>query len=270
MIVSRGAYPLVALILLECAIAVCSFLVVRPADHRRAAPICALTSTISPSAETAEEQELGTLQSGKFKKQTKVCTALFRLSCSFRTCVVASVSRISVCAAELCQCQGDFEWGGASDHAIETLKSLDLPFDVDEVGCLGACGIGTAIAVDFRNGDSFVLDGLESTLLELGLETKNESVGGEQVSTSTETSIEAVSVDERDISVEGDEIPEMTQAIGEAEGVTQRRRPSSPSTQSAPVDVRERMRQAAAEEVQNPWMNMAAYLFKKAVGSDDR
>ena len=174
-----------------------------------------------------------------------------------------------MCAAELCQCQGDFEWGGASDHAIETLKGLDLPFDVEEVGCLGACGIGTAIAVDFRNGDSFVLDGLESTLLELGLETKNESVGGEQVSTSTETSIEAVSADERIASVESDEIPEMSQAIGEVEGVTQRRRPS-PSAPSAQVDVRERMRQAAAEEVQNPWMNMAAYLFKKAVGSDDR
>jgi len=213
---------------MKCAIAVCSFSLVRPA-HRRAAPICASASgasTISPSsAETAEEQDLGTLQ---------------------------SVSRISVCGGELCQCQGDFEWGGASDHAIETLNSLNLPFDVDEVGCLGACGRGTMIAVDFCNGDSFVLDGLESTLTELGLQKKNELFGGEQAS--KKPSIDLVS------------------AIREVEGVN-RQRARSPSTSGAPsatVDVRERMRQEAAEEAQNPWMNMASYLFKKAIGSDDR
>ncbi|EJK65881.1 hypothetical protein THAOC_13217, partial [Thalassiosira oceanica] len=62
----RPSVSFTALILLECAIAVCSFSLVRPA-HRRAAPICASASgasTISPSsAETAEEQDLGTLQS---------------------------------------------------------------------------------------------------------------------------------------------------------------------------------------------------------------
>ena len=187
-------------------------------------------------------------------------------------CDIASpVERISVCGGELCQCQGEFEWGGASDHAIETLESLNLPFDVDEVGCLGACGRGTMIAVDFRNGDSFVLDGLESTLTELGLQTKNESPGGEQVS--AEPSIDPVSVDERKSTAESEEIPNVTQSIVEVEGATrrQRARASSPGTSGAPtVDVRERMRQEAAEEAQNPWMNMAAYLFKKAVGSDDR
>jgi len=231
---------------MKCAIAVCSFSLVRPA-HRRAAPICASASgasTISPSsAETAEEQDLGTLQ---------------------------SVSRISVCGGELCQCQGDFEWGGASDHAIETLNSLNLPFDVDEVGCLGACGRGTMIAVDFCNGDSFVLDGLESTLTELGLQTNNELFGGKQAS--EEPSIDLVSVDEINTSVVSEEIPNVTQAIREVEGVN-RQRARSPSTSGAPsatVDVRERMRQEAAEEAQNPWMNMASYLFKKAIGSDDR
>lgn len=49
------------------------------------------------------------------------------------------VLRISVCAGELCQCQGEqFEYtGGASDAAIAELQSLGLPFPVDDVGCLG-------------------------------------------------------------------------------------------------------------------------------------
>ncbi|EJK52163.1 hypothetical protein THAOC_28601 [Thalassiosira oceanica] len=240
---------------MKCAIAVCSFSLVRPA-HRRAAPICASASgasTISPSsAETAEEQDLGTLQSGKFKTDEVCLPGSSAPHARFLTVYVTSVSRISVCGGELCQCQGDFEWGGASDHAIETLNSLNLPFDVDEVGCLGACGRGTMIAVDFCNGDSFVLDGLESTLTELGLQKKNELFGGEQAS--KKPSIDLVS------------------AIREVEGVN-RQRARSPSTSGAPsatVDVRERMRQEAAEEAQNPWMNMASYLFKKAIGSDDR
>ncbi|EJK66530.1 hypothetical protein THAOC_12548 [Thalassiosira oceanica] len=126
------------------------------------------------------------------------------------------------------------------------------------------------IAVDFRNGDSFVLDGLESTLTELGLQTNNELFGGKQAS--EEPSIDLVSVDEINTSVVSEEIPNVTQAIREVEGVN-RQRARSPSTSGAPsatVDVRERMRQEAAEEAQNPWMNMASYLFKKAIGSDDR
>lgn len=49
------------------------------------------------------------------------------------------VLHISVCAGELCQCQGEqFEYtGGASDAAIAELLSLGLPFPIDDVGCLG-------------------------------------------------------------------------------------------------------------------------------------
>ena len=48
------------------------------------------------------------------------------------------ITRISVCAGELCQCQGEnYEYtGGAADAAIKELQSFGLPFPVDEVGCM--------------------------------------------------------------------------------------------------------------------------------------
>jgi hypothetical protein len=48
------------------------------------------------------------------------------------------IVRISVCAGELCQCQGEkYEFtGGAADAAILELQSFDFSFPVDEVGCM--------------------------------------------------------------------------------------------------------------------------------------
>ena len=48
------------------------------------------------------------------------------------------ITRISVCAGELCQCQGEkYEYtGGAADAAIKELQSFGLLFPVDEVGCM--------------------------------------------------------------------------------------------------------------------------------------
>ena len=40
------------------------------------------------------------------------------------------------------------------------------------MGCLGACGMGTMVAIDFDNGDSIMTDGLQSTLLELGIDAQ--------------------------------------------------------------------------------------------------
>lgn len=48
------------------------------------------------------------------------------------------VVRISVCAGELCQCQGEkYEFtGGAADAAMLELQSFEFSFPVDEVGCM--------------------------------------------------------------------------------------------------------------------------------------
>ena len=142
------------------------------------------------------------------------------------------VARISVCAGELCQCQGEeFEYtGGASDAAINELEQLNLPFPIDEVGCLGACGMGTMIAIDFENGDSVMTDGLDSTYSELGISVKKQSLASANVDT--------------------------TSAVTETDATT---------TKKELVDVRDRMRQEAVEvEVENPWLKMGGYLAKKA------
>lgn len=164
------------------------------------------------------------------------------------------VSRISVCAGELCQCQGEqYEYtGGAADAAIEELQSLGLPFPVDEVGCLGACGMGTMIAIDFENGDSIMTDGLQSTLVELGIQQQNappeDGIGNEGVASS---SVEAAA-----------SVPNMASATTTfTEEKTKTKKPPMLA------DPRGRMREEAADiEVKNPWVNMASYLAKKATG----
>ena len=59
------------------------------------------------------------------------------------TSIATDVKRISVCTEELCQCQGEeYEYtGGASDAALEELQGLGLACPVEEVGCMGACGM---------------------------------------------------------------------------------------------------------------------------------
>ena len=145
------------------------------------------------------------------------------------------VVRVSVCAGELCQCQGEeFEYtGGASDAAINELEQLNLPFPIEEVGCLGACGMGTMIAIDFENGDSVMTDGLDSTYSELGISVKKQSLASASSQVDT------------------------TSAVTETDATT--------TTKKELVDVRDRMRQEAVEvEVENPWLKMGGYLAKKA------
>ncbi|KAL3817567.1 hypothetical protein ACHAXA_010586 [Cyclostephanos tholiformis] len=146
------------------------------------------------------------------------------------------VIRISVCAGELCQCQGEkYEvTGGAADAAIKALQSFDFSFPVDEVGCMGACGMGTMIAIDYENGDSIMTDGLESTLKELGIRRKTDPFAFETWNT----------------------IIESNEAKDEASLV----RPP------LLADARDRMRQEVADEVENPWIKMASYLARKAAG----
>ena len=164
----------------------------------------------------------------------------------------ANVKRISVCTEELCQCQGEgYESGGAADATLEKLNSLDLSFPIDDVGCLGACGMGSMVAIDYENGDSILVDGLQSTLIELGIEQESPNV---VVSTS-------------------EIVDNLTSSKSESESVASSSINERAVTQPKIVDdVRDRMRKEAADmstEVPNPWLNMASYLAKKAFGSTE-
>ncbi len=160
------------------------------------------------------------------------------------------VTRISVCAGELCQCQGEeYEFtGGASDAAIQELRKLDLKFPIDEVGCLGACGMGTMIAIDYENGDSIMTDGLESTYAELGISSAKTQLSTDA---SDEQSSDIVEASTSSAVVSDETTPP----------VATKQKPSPKEL----VDVRERMRKEAADvEVENPWLKMGSYLAKKA------
>jgi len=176
------------------------------------------------------------------------------------------VSRVLVCAGELCQCQGEeYEYtGGAADAVIDELQSLGLPFPVEDTGCLGACGMGTMVAIDFENGSSIMTDGLESTLDELGIQRgkntpsiseteklspNNEEIVSNNVEVSSPNTINEIKVTDRIIEPKATEVVE-------------------PTKEKPPLlaDTRERMRQEAvsSEVVENPWIKLGSYLAKKA------
>jgi len=76
------------------------------------------------------------------------------------------VSTVIVCTAELCMCQDEGFGGG---DILETLRSKNLPYAVEEAHCLGACGGGAMVAIDFEDGTSALVSGMDKTLMELGL-----------------------------------------------------------------------------------------------------
>ena len=74
---------------------------------------------------------------------SSVSRATFHRHTRMHASIATDVKRISVCTEELCQCQGEeYEYtGGASDAALEELQGLGLACPVEEVGCMGACGM---------------------------------------------------------------------------------------------------------------------------------
>ena len=180
------------------------------------------------------------------------------VSASVQVNTIIPVSRISVCAGELCQCQGDeYEYtGGASDAVMKNLRSLNLPFPIDEVGCMGACGMGTMIVIDYENGDAAMTDGLDATLRALGIESEENS--HLKVLNSPDVGVQNLS-DDGD-----DETSSLANVVTASTSVN--REHSRSKKRPILADARDRMRQEAASEVDqgNPWMNMFSYIVKKA------
>lgn len=112
--------------------------------------------------------------------------------------------------------------------------------------------MGTMIAIDYEGGDSIMTDGLEGAIRELGLQT--ESLGAKP-----QTSADSSAVVE-DITAES--------TVLESEVKPAVNTPVKSKSREL-TDVRERMREEAAKDDQreNPWMNMASYLAKKAMNS---
>ena len=150
---------------------------------------------------------------------------------------------------------------------------------------LSPLGMGTMIAIDYTNGDSILVDGLQSTLMELGIQ-KERSILSVSESKVLSTSDECES-DSDDIAYKynsnKEEVTDSTSASkttpittslaeekleSESDKEVIETKTVKPKKDPMLADVRDRMRQEAEEEAQNPWINMASYLAKKAFGSD--
>ena len=84
----------------------------------------------------------------------------------------SSAVNVAVCTGSLCVSQDGM-------NALELLRTLreqqvtqQLPFPVKESSCLGACGIGAMVQLDFADGHSSIVAGLDETLDALGLQNE--------------------------------------------------------------------------------------------------
>ena len=210
-------------------------------------------------------------------------TSLPPLFESTSTSSLENISCISVCTSDLCQCQGDFPDGGASDALVAALRSkLDSKVPVEEVGCLGNCGMGTMVAIDFSDGGCALVNGLEETLVELGMtdETSNvpvdeqsaacpaieaatRSVPAEKSSSETSSLTAAATSDSQTIVTPLHDGPDI--GVKKEIPVPTPQEESVQTTHNAVERMRaERAAAASTEEQTSPWGTMASYLAKKA------
>ncbi len=179
---------------------------------------------------------------------------------------VGSVSTVSVCTAELCCCQED---GTGGLEILDNLKARTLPYRIDEVPCLGACGGGAMVAIDFDDGTSALVTGLQETLMELGLTpTPNNPILVDNETEESKTTEERIffiddntkgkEVFSQHIRIEA-KAPVKHSTVEKYDG-------KENSSNDVLVDVRERMRAQSLKEEErvNPWLKAATYLANKA------
>mmetsp|Transcript_28062 Transcript_28062/g.32146 ORF Transcript_28062/g.32146 Transcript_28062/m.32146 type:complete len:256 (+) Transcript_28062:210-977(+) len=181
------------------------------------------------------------------------------------------VERVSVCMGELCKCQ---EEGQSADDILNELLSLGLPYVVEDAPCLGACGQGAMVSIDYEDGMYDLVTGLDQTLEAIGVvETGNEihaEIKGKDPLVKTE--IVQVLNDSSDSECQ-DSVPKEFHSIVSDHGDTSppRTEDDKPTSKVEPIvqqehDAVERMRAEAInsqEERANPWLNMALYIGKK-------
>ena len=175
------------------------------------------------------------------------------------------------------------------NEILAALRSRKLPYPIDEAPCLGACGGGAMVVIDFEDGSSALVSGMDETLMELGLGNKsNDATVARPVSTichnasTTEGSaphkLEIVSDNIcktlQEVASSSAEVPIPEPDMNQVVKVTTTTTTTTTTTRVKArtvelVDVRERMRADAAVkategESVNPWLNAASYLAGKA------
>ena len=197
------------------------------------------------------------------------------------------VDRVSICFGELCKCQEEEN----AESIMNDLLSRDLPYVVEDAPCLGACGVGSMVSIEYEDGGYDLVTGLQETHDAIGIvsstipsepspdNTPAAAAANEQEGRVGEQPLDGKALD---VSTSFEDITQTksNSDVSEAGDDTIVLKTTSPFTEATPTIVKQeavckeedhgavqRMRdeaKAANEEIPNPWMNMALYLAKKA------
>lgn len=184
--------------------------------------------------------------------------------------VRANVDRVSICMGELCKCQ---EEGNNAESIMIDLQSRNLSFDVEDAPCLGACGLGAMVSVEYDDGDYRLVTGLDETLEAIGLAPQNDFIRNEvfeenasqmnNLNISTDSTI--VGQEGQTATMEIITSDVLTQSLSEYTSDAQDMHEAMESTREeveVEHDAIKRMRAEATPE-SNPWINMAMYIGGK-------
>lgn len=75
------------------------------------------------------------------------------------------IDRVSVCMGELCKCQEE-----SSELILQDLLSRNLPYVVEDAPCLGACGIGAMVSIEYQDGGYDLVTGRQETFQAVGID----------------------------------------------------------------------------------------------------
>jgi hypothetical protein len=211
------------------------------------------------------------------------------------------VDRVSICFGELCKCQEEQE---NAESIMNDLLSRDLPYVVEEAPCLGACGIGAMVSIEYEDGGYDLVTGLQETHDAVGIVC---SLSAPRTSCNADESVAAPFVQYQDEVEDFNRIPldsnnqlEENEGFSASSGMTtqvdveeenlrkidikvtdvanDKILESQPITKATSIDSMtvdkeqdhgavQRMRNelnVAVDEKPNPWVNMALYLAQKA------
>ena len=204
------------------------------------------------------------------------------------------VDRVSVCMGELCKCQEE-----SSELILQDLLSRNLPYVVEDAPCLGACGMGAMVSIEYQDGGYDLVMGRLETFQAVGIEIgsyDDSSNGDDDMRADTngpDPNANAVSdaevVRTANVLVDKENVDKevLAQSITSvpSDVIVQTQSLSKETSQATHIDISnsdesdtsaavrddhgavKRMRDAAKtsnDEITNPWINMALYLVNKA------
>ena len=212
--------------------------------------------------------------------------AFFRCNSSVSDNQVATtkvaVNRVNVCMGELCKCQE----GDNAEIILADLGSRNLPFVVEDAPCLGACGMGAMVSVEYEDGDYLLVTGLKETLEAIGVQGYINKEVDKIVDIEQNEGNQPVDMAEippvvneinkndfmstKDLNTNNNDIQDgaSEQDISDSNDIVNIVSPDKNIEDNH--DAIKRMRAAAKEdeEKSNPWVNMAMYIGKKVLSKD--